>query len=143
MASEGMPRKDACHGMPKSLYLGTPSVKMSISSLRVTKKLSTTSRGALKLARQFGDALVCVRHRIDEKGECRYTTVELLVDTATIRPRAEHVVGVRIGASERSLQTVVRAAGATWDYKAKLWRMPAASQVSCASSIALPKGSYL
>ena len=25
--------------------------------------------GALKLARQFGDALVCVRHRIDEKGE--------------------------------------------------------------------------
>ena len=53
-----------------------------------------------------------------------YTTVELLVDTATIRPRAEHIVGVRIGASKRSLQTVVRAAGATWDHKAKLWRMP-------------------
>ena len=61
---------------------------------------------------------------IDEKGECRYMTVELLVDTTTIRPRAEHIVGVRIGPNERSLQTVVRAAGATWDHKARLWRMP-------------------
>ena len=110
--------------MLESLYLGAPPVKAGISNLRVTKKLSTTSRGALKLARQFGDALVCVRHRIDEKGECRYTTVELLVDTTTIRPRAEHIVGVRIGVNERSLQMVVRAAGATWDHKARLWRMP-------------------
>ena len=92
--------------------------------LRVVKKLAASSRGSLKLARQFGETLVCVRHRVDAKAEHRYTTVELLVDKAPIRPRIETVVGVRIEQSERSLQAVVKAAGATWDHKTKLWLMP-------------------
>ena len=94
------------------------------ASLRVVKKLAISSRGALTLARQFGETLVCVRHRVDAKGEFRYTTVELLVDKVPIRPRNEALVGVRIGPYERSLQTIVRAAGASWDHKTKLWRMP-------------------
>jgi hypothetical protein len=94
------------------------------ASLRVVKKLAASSRGSLKLARQFGETLICVRHRVDAKAEFRYTTVELLVDKAPIRPRIEASVGVRIGQSERSLQAVVKAAGATWDHKTKLWRMP-------------------
>ena len=49
------------------------------SKLRVTKKLATTNRGAIKLAQQFGNALVCVRHRTDSEARFRYTTVELLV----------------------------------------------------------------
>ena len=92
--------------------------------LRVTKKILPASRGALKLARQFGDALVCVRHRSDDKGEYRYTTVDLLVETERVRPRIDRVVGLRIGFGEKPLQAMVRAAGGTWDYKAKLWRIP-------------------
>jgi hypothetical protein len=64
--------------------------------LRVTKKLSPASRGALKLARQFGDALVCVRHRSDDRGEYRYTTVELLVDKVRVQPRTDQVVGGQV-----------------------------------------------
>ncbi len=94
------------------------------ANLRVTKKISPQTRGALKLARQFGDALVCVRHRSDDRGEYRYTTVELLVEKTPIKARTDQVVNVRIGAEEKSLQTVVRAAGGTWDYKARLWRIP-------------------
>ena len=94
------------------------------ASLRVVKKLAASSRGALKLARQFGASLVCVRHRVDATAQFRYTTVELLVEKTEIRPRSEVVIGVRVGPNERSLQAVVRAAGATWDHKAKLWRMP-------------------
>ena len=92
--------------------------------LRVTKKILPASRGALKLARQFGDALVCVRHRSADKGEFRYTTVELLVETVRVRPRIDRVVGLRIGFGEKSLQAMVRAAVGTWDYKAKLLRIP-------------------
>jgi hypothetical protein len=107
---------------------GVPTVKTqsksSPSNLRVTKKLSPESRGALKLARQFGEALICVRHRSDDRGEYRYTTVELLVEKTPIRPRTENLVGVRIGPDEKPLQTVVRAAGGTWDYKSKVWRLP-------------------
>lgn len=92
--------------------------------MRVTKKLSPDSRGALKLARQFGGALLCVRHRIDDHGEYRYTTVELLVDKARVQPRAEHVVGVRVDAHEKALQQLVRTAGGAWDHKARVWRLP-------------------
>ncbi|WP_284620682.1 hypothetical protein [Aquabacterium humicola] len=94
------------------------------AELRITKKLSRSSRGALKLTQQFGEALICVRHRVDAKGDFRYTTVELLVDKVAIRPRNDKVVGVRVGLNERSLQTVIRAAGGVWDHKAKLWRIP-------------------
>jgi hypothetical protein len=94
------------------------------ASLRVIKKLPVSARGAIKLAQQFGEALVCVRHRVDLKGEFRYTTVELLVDKAPIRSRVEAMVSVRIGAGEHSLQQVVRAAGAKWDHSTRLWRMP-------------------
>lgn len=94
------------------------------TKLRVVKKLAATDRGAIKLARQFGDSLVCVRHRVDAQAEHRYTTVELLVEKTAIRARVEHVVGVDIGGNERSLQAVVRAAGAKWDYGTRLWLMP-------------------
>ena len=88
------------------------------------KKLSPQSRGALKLARQFGPALVCVRHRSDAKGEYRFTTVEILVDKAPVRPRSDRIVGLRIGLDEKALQADVRTAGGSWDYKAKVWRIP-------------------
>ena len=97
--------------------------KFTAAGLRVTRKLSPESRGALKLARQFGDALICVRHRSDDKGEYRYTTVELLVEKTPSRPRTDNLVGVRIGPDEKPLQTVVPAAGRTWDYKARVWRL--------------------
>lgn len=94
------------------------------AALRVVKKLSPTSKGARTLAMEFGETLICVRHRVDAAARFRYTTVELLVAKAPIRPRAEAQVAVRVGPNERSLQAVVKAAGACWDHKAKVWRMP-------------------
>ena len=92
--------------------------------LRVTKKLSPVQPGALKLARKYGDALVCVRYRVDATGSHRYTTVELIVDQVEVVRRPDRVVGVRIGYEEGSLQSAVRASGAKWDKPAKLWRLP-------------------
>lgn len=94
------------------------------ATLRVVKKLPISSKGAIKLAQQFGEPLVCVRHRVDAKGSFRYTTVELLVDKAPIRPRVETMVSVRIDPGEATLQQIVRAAGAKWDWPTRLWRMP-------------------
>ena len=94
------------------------------SKLRVTKKLATTNRGAIKLAQQFGEALVCVRHRTDAEAKFRYTTVELLVDKVEMRPRQSKMVNIRVNPKEYGLRTVVRAAGAVWDNKVGLWRIP-------------------
>lgn len=100
------------------------------SDLRVTKTLEPNQAGAVRLAQQYGDALLCVRYRQDAKGLTRYTTVELIVDQASIAPKSTRVVGVRIRFEEEELRLRVRNAGARWDKEAKLWRMPLS--VACA-----------
>lgn len=114
------PRRDRAAERATAVAAAPPGA----GRLRVTKKLAPDSRGALKLARQFGESLLCVRHRIDDHGEYRYTTVELLIDKARVQPRSDHVVGVRVEAHEKALQQLVRAAGGSWDYKARVWRLP-------------------
>lgn len=94
-----------------------------ITNFRVTRKLSPTDRGAIKLAQRHGDALVCVRHRTDPTGRFRITTVELVVESAPIKAKLDKLVEVHIGYDERPLRAIAIAAGATWDEKSKVWRM--------------------
>ena len=49
---------------------------------RIVKRLAPDQAGAKKLARQYGNALVCVRYRQDPEQGLRYTTVELVVARA-------------------------------------------------------------
>ena len=91
---------------------------------RVVKKLASSQPGALKLARRYGDDLVCVRYRLDFDGRRRYTTVEIVVDAAPVTSRRKSVVvGVRIEPHDTVLQYKAKALGAIWDGKARLWRM--------------------
>lgn len=91
---------------------------------RVVKTLAPTDRGAIAWARHYGESLVCVRHRTDAKGKFRHTTVELVVDTAPIRPRSVKLVHLRIEPHELDVQAVVRAAGGIWDGRRCLWKLP-------------------
>ena len=101
----------------------TPGKPDNISTLRVAKKISPETPGALKLAQKFGARLVCVRHRSDDKREWRYTTVELFVEKTKIRPRVDKIVKLMIAPSARDVQDVVRAAGGTWDSRERIWRL--------------------
>jgi hypothetical protein len=92
--------------------------------LRVAKKLLPGQPGTVKLARRHGDALVCVRYRVDTANRERYTTVELIVDRAPIGARTDCIVAVRVRYEEEALQRQIKQHGARWDPKAKLWRMP-------------------
>ena len=92
--------------------------------LRVSKKLQPGQPGTLKLARRFGNALVCVRYRLDADAQRRYTTVELIVDQSPMVNRTDRLVGVRVRYAEAELRQVVRDHGAIWDQRAGLWRMP-------------------
>lgn len=86
----------------------------------------------MKLARKYGEALLCVRYRRNSDGTRRYTTVERVVECIPVvakgQPRTPaHVaaiIGVRIGSQEKQLQALARARGATWDRTARVWRMP-------------------
>ena len=92
----------------------------------IVKKMSPMQAGAKKLARRYGDALICVRYRHNAEGTTRYTTVELVVESVAVQKRsaADALVGVKLEFDDRTLRAVVQASGAEWDAKAKLWRMP-------------------
>ena len=99
-------------------------MKTERSTHRVIKTLKPTDRGAIDLARQYGDSLICVRHRTDAKGKIRHTTVELLVGSEPIKPRAAKMVYLQTKPQERSMHSVIKAAGGIWDGKLQLWRLP-------------------
>ena len=99
-------------------------MKSERSTYRVIKTLAPIDRGAIELARQYGNALVCVRHRTDAKGKLRHTTVELVVQSTPIRPRSIKTLLINVAPHERELHAVVKAAGGLWDGKQRLWRLP-------------------
>jgi len=101
-------------------------MKNAVGRTRVVKKMSATQPGALKLARRFGEALVCVRYRHDAEGQRRYTTVELVVDHAPIanrKPVRDRLVAVHIPFNDPPLRRQAQALGARWDEQVGIWRM--------------------
>ncbi|MGK2857694.1 MAG: hypothetical protein ACSLFQ_10860 [Thermoanaerobaculia bacterium] len=84
--------------------------------------------GTKRFTEKYGDALVAVRYRYDEKSLRRYTTVELVVDESTWIPERcisdpDRQVGLRIGYEETALRARIRGVQARWDPTAKLWWM--------------------
>jgi hypothetical protein len=85
--------------------------------------MQADARGALKLARVFGETLICVRYRLSPDGNERITTVELEVDRVTVQHRSNPSVSVKIYASELKLAAQAKAKGAWFNGKTRLWRM--------------------
>jgi len=61
---------------PKSNAAGTATIK----------RLRPGAPGTKRLLEQYGDALVCVRYRLDTRLNRRLTTVELIVDDRPKKP---------------------------------------------------------
>jgi len=101
--------------------------------MKIRLRLKPGQNGTRKLVREYGDKLVCVRYRYDERTRRRYKTVELIVDEApwehrdTVPPRKRDKytgVYVRISFEETGLRNRAKAAGARWDPDRLLWLMP-------------------
>jgi hypothetical protein len=92
-------------------------------STRVVKRLNPTQPGAIKLARRYGEALVCVRYRHDADGHHRLTTVELVVERVPIVRRPSPIVAVKLPLDEPTLRIRAMTLGAKWDGKARVWYM--------------------
>jgi len=94
--------------------------------------LKAGDKGTGKLTAQYGDRLVCVRYRYDEKRKKRFKTIELIVEEKDWHPRVRKdargagekdgmIVGLRVGIGEKALRQRVKEAGAWWDGSRKLW----------------------
>jgi len=86
--------------------------------------------GTKRLLARYGERLVCVRYRYDEKTGRRVKTAELIVQDVSWSGRArkprrnEHdLVGVRIDWKESELRSTVKRAGGIWRPRQRLWEI--------------------
>lgn len=102
-------------------------------AMKTRLRLKPGQNGTRKLAQQYGDRLVCVRYRYDERTQRRYKTVEIIVDEVPWTPAERKPVVsrdkyspvlVRVRYEERELRERIKAAGAHWDPERLLWLLP-------------------
>ena len=81
------------------------------------------ARGAMKLARKYGQTLLCVRYRLSPDGKQRMTTVELEFERVPVQKKVNPAVSVKIYASEKELAAKAKAKGAWFNGETRLWQM--------------------
>lgn len=85
-------------------------------------------RGTKKLLTQYGDRLVCVRYRYDDKRQKRLKTIELIVEEEDWKvtpptPKKETLVHIALAAKEYPLRQQVKQRGGQWDPQRGLWEI--------------------
>lgn len=90
--------------------------------------LKPGQKGTKALVEKYGDALVCVRYRYDEKSRIRIKTVELIVEKKELpvspkRIKDETPVAVQIAYGEAELGKMARKLGGKWVAAVKLWHI--------------------
>ena len=87
--------------------------------------LRAGQKGTKKLVERFGDSLLYVRYRYDEKRGVRLKTVELVIEEIPWQPAVKikdtDIVPVAVGYSENDLRQQLKDAGGIWNPEAKLW----------------------
>jgi hypothetical protein len=79
--------------------------------------------GTKSLEKKYGDALLCVRFRYDEKLRQRLKTVELVLERTDWTPHytADALVPLRIDAADMPMRLQAKAAGGRWNPEKRLW----------------------
>lgn len=90
---------------------------------RVTKKIKPGQRGAIKLSRSYGQALLCVRYRENHDGTERLTTIELVIERVIIQKRDDPIVLFKIRSDELALRNEAMRRGAKYDPIRRMWRL--------------------
>lgn len=96
--------------------------------MEIKTTLLPGQNGTKALQQQYGDKLVCVRYRYDEKRQKRVKTIELIISERDYIPvpafpeNAE--VFLEIAYGETDLRSQVKAAGGRWDPTEKAWKLP-------------------
>ena len=97
--------------------------------MRTRVKLKPGQKGTKTLSEQYGDSLICIRYRYDEKARKRYKTVEIIVSEGEWNPPPAKysdgtLVQLKIGIREYALQEQVRSVGGRWDKQQQIWLVP-------------------
>jgi hypothetical protein len=104
-------------------------MKRRLSSTDVRKTMRPGEPGTRRHLRDWGERLVCVRHRVDPTRGLRFTTVEIVASSKRLarprrEPHPEALVYARVGRDEWELERRLRTTkSATYDPDLNVWRM--------------------
>jgi len=96
--------------------------------MRTRLTLQPNQNGAKRLRDPYGDRLVCVRYRYDERRRRRCKTAELIVEESEWEPSGgpqapEKLVQVRVAWTEEELRRRVKTAGGRWNPQRRAWEL--------------------
>lgn len=96
--------------------------------MEIKTTLLPGQNGTKALQKQYGDKLVCVRYRYDERRQKRLKTIELIISEREYIPvpslPENSEVYLDIAFEEAHLRAQVKAAGGRWDPNEKAWKIP-------------------
>jgi hypothetical protein len=96
-----------------------------LKDMKSRKHLKPGQNGTKRLVEQYGDALLCVRYRYDEKRGVHLKTVEIIVEEkaagSVVHFRDDDMVKLIVAFTENGLRDRLKAAGGRWDPQEKLW----------------------
>src|SRR5712691_4722127 len=96
--------------------------------MRTRLTLRPHQRGAQQLLAQYGNRLVCVRHRYDEQQKKRFKTMEVIVEEREWEPcspqhAADSLVCLRVAWPEVEVWRQVKRAGGKWHPQHGVWEL--------------------
>ena len=89
--------------------------------------LKPGQKGTRRLVETYGEKLLCVRYRYDEKRGVKVKTVEIIVDEKPLRhPRYndDDVVPISVAFDETELRDALKKIRARWEPQIKMWFAP-------------------
>jgi hypothetical protein len=105
-----------------------PPQRHPAGELRVSKRLHAGQAGTQKLSALYGERLVCVRYRIDDARDHRYTTVEIVVAEGPTSPQSQRAKRsrewwLRLPPNDQALRRQVLQHGGCWNPEHRLWTL--------------------
>lgn len=98
-----------------------------LKNIKADTHLKSGQKGTKRLLEQYGDKLLCVRYRYDEKRQVRIKTVELIVSetphTPALHYRDHDMVSVIVPYANTAIREKLKAAGGRWNPDKKLWQV--------------------
>ena len=97
--------------------------------MKTIKKLLPGMDGTKKLVDRYGDKLVCVRYRMDDKRNRKVKTVELIIDESSLSTDASkipmnRIMSLDVKHDEALLGRAIKSVGGSWNQKEGAWELP-------------------
>jgi hypothetical protein len=94
----------------------------------IKRTLRPDQPGAKGWKKKYGESLICVRYRYDEKKNKKFTTVEIIVDEKGWEKRRDKIpmnkiMPIIVMYNEIDISNLVKNVGGHWNINEKVWEL--------------------